>query len=83
VAGDFQNASVLHLSKRRHQVAIVAMPRIAQRAEPVMVHPGQLVVGAIPVGAVDFLVGQLDQAVEVPLVALLQERIGEHRAQRG
>jgi hypothetical protein len=36
----------------------------------------------IPAGAVGFLVGELDEAIEVPRAALLQEGIGEHRAER-
>ena len=32
--------------------------------------------------AMDFLFGQFDQSVEMPRVALLQQRIEQHRAER-
>ena len=48
-----------------------------------MIHPGKVAEVAVPVGAVNFLFRELDQAVEVPRVAFPQQRVEQHRAERG
>ena len=80
---DLQETEVLKFPERRDQIPPVTVPRVAQGREPVMIHPRQFVKRAIPMRAMDFLLRQFDQSVEVLLVALLQQRIEQHGAERG
>jgi len=52
-----------------------------QFSRPVMIEPGQFVESLIETRAVDFLTAKLEEFVERADVAILQERIHEHRAQ--
>ena len=79
---DFQPAFVLKLAERANEVAFVKKPGVANRGEALMIHPRQFAEGAVPVRAVNFLFGQLDEAVQMPLVAVAQQRVAQHGAQR-
>ena len=46
-----------------------------------MIEQGEFVEWFLPLGAVDFLLGQFNEFFEVPLVAVLQERVPQHRAE--
>ncbi len=62
---------------------IVVLPdeNIARPQEAVMIHVGEMVELALPLGPFDFLAGEGDQVVEVAKIAHLQKRIGEHGGQ--
>ena len=47
-----------------------------------MIHVGELVELRLPAGALDLLGGKRNQVVDVPDVAILQQRIAEHGGQR-
>ena len=47
-----------------------------------MIHLRESMKGFVPVRAMDFLLGQFDQLVQVPRVTVLQQRIEQHRAER-
>ncbi len=79
---DFDAAFVLKFSERANEVAPVRIPCFTDGRQPVMIHPRKFAEGAIPVRAVDFLFGEVNQAVQVPLVALLEQRIEQHRTER-
>ena len=79
---DFQPAFVLKLAERADEITFVKTPRVADRGESLMIHPRQFAEGAVPVRAVNFLFGQLDEAVQMPLVAVAQQRVAQHGAQR-
>ena len=79
---DFNPAFVLELLEGVDQIAAAGAPGVADLAETVMIHPGEFVERAVPVGAVDFLFRQFDQAVQMPLVAVAQQRVEQHRTQR-
>ena len=70
--GDFQKALFLKLPERAQQVAPVRGVGVAKAAQAVVIHPGQFPKGAIPVGAMNFLFRQFDQAVEMAPIPLLQ-----------
>jgi hypothetical protein len=80
---DFEAALLLKLAERADEVAAVGEVSGAQAREPVVIHPRELAELAVPVRAVDFLVGQFQQAFKMPHVAVLQERVQQHRAERG
>jgi hypothetical protein len=67
---DFHAAFVLEFAERADEIAVPGLPRVADGNKPVVIHPRQFAEGAVPVRAVDFLFGQFDEAVEMPLVAL-------------
>ena len=77
---DFNPAFVLELAKRAHEIAAARAPRVARQTEAVVIHPRQFVKRAVPVGAVNFLLRQGDEAVQMPLVTSAQERVEQHRA---
>src|SRR5207249_1334668 len=56
---------------------------VANRAEALQVHVRQRTIGRFPLRAQCFLFRQFNQAIEMPRVAVLQERIEQHRAKRG
>ena len=80
---DFEAAQLLKLAERAHEVAPIGEVSRAQVGEPPVIHPRQFAELAVPVRAMDFLFGQLQQAFEMPHVAVLQERVQQHRAERG
>ncbi len=79
---DFNPAFVLKFSERGDEVAPVRIPCVADGREAVVIHPGEFAVGAVPVSAVDFLFGEVNQPVQVPLVTALEQRIQQHRTER-
>ena len=78
---DFEAALVLKFAEGADEIAVAGPPGVANRSEPVVIHPRQFAEGAVPVRAVDFLFRQFDEAVQVPLVTLAQQRVEQHRAQ--
>jgi hypothetical protein len=80
---DFQPAFVLEFFERGDEVAVMTFPRFAGAAEAVVVAPGLVAEGAVPVRAVDFLLREFEEVVEMPGVACAQERVEQHRAERG
>ena len=79
---DLEPPDVLQCAERPHQVAVVAAPGVAQTAEAVAVHRRQTVVLRLGLGALELLLGELDQIVQVLGVALLEQVVGQHRDQR-
>ncbi len=63
-------------------VAVLIDEDIACPQEALVIHVRELVELGLPLGAFDFLAGQRDKVVEVPDVAILQERVGEHAGER-
>ena len=79
---DLEPARVLQLAERRHDVAIVAAPGVAQAVEAAAIHLGQAMVLGLGLGALQLLLGEQDQIVEVVGVAHLEQVVGEHRDER-
>ena len=52
------------------------------KLEPLEIHFRERPVGGLPLGAMNFLFGELDQAVQVPREPFLQQRVQQHGAQR-
>ena len=80
---DFQFARVLKLAERADEIAVIAEIILAQPHEPLVIEEREFVIRAVPVGAVNFLFSELDQSVEMLLVAVLQEPVAQHGAERG
>jgi hypothetical protein len=80
---DLHPTRLLEAPERADQVPLVGAPGVANRLEAIPVHLGQTMVVRLGPGALELLLGQLDQAIEVARVALLQEVVGEHRDERG
>ena len=78
---DFDASFVLKFPKCADEIAVICAPRIPNRSEPAMIHPGEFVEGAVPVCAADFLFGQLNETVQVPFVTPAQQRVEQHRAE--
>ena len=80
---DFEAPRVLQRAEAPHEVALVAPPAVADLVEPVAVHLRQLVEGVVLASrAVDLLLGELDELVELLAVPLLQQLVGHHRQER-
>ena len=79
---DLQMPRLLELPEGAHQVAPAGGVSVAHAAKPLVIEQGEFVEGLLPVRPMDFLFRQFDQLVEVPLVAGLQERVPQHRAER-
>ncbi len=80
---DLQLARVLELAERGEEIAVVLVGEDAPAVfQPVQVEPGELVELVVALGAVDFLVSQLDRPVERPQVTILQKLVAQHRGQR-
>ena len=79
--GDFQHPGLLQLAEGADQVAVVIKIGFAQAGETMMVHPSQLAEGGVPMRAMNLALRQLNQAVQVPDVAILQHRVQQHGAQ--
>ena len=80
---DFQEAQLLELPKGAHQIATAGGVGIARGDKSAVIEEREFVKGLFPLGPMDFLGRKLNQLVEVPLVAGLQERIQQHRAECG
>ena len=80
---DLQEAQLLELPEGAHQVAPASGVGFADPSKPAVIEEGQFVEGLLPMGAVDFLSRECDQVVEVPLIPCLQQRVSQHRAERG
>ena len=79
---DFQPARVLKFREGRHQVFFARKIEIAGLQKPPMIQLRELVERLVPMRAMRFFLRQINQPVEVPDVAVLQQRIDQHRAQR-
>ena len=80
---DFEFAGVLEFAEGGEEVAVVAVDEdVAAVFEAVEVEPGEFVKLVVALGAVDFLVGELDGAVEDADVAVLEEFVAQHGGQR-
>ena len=79
---DLHPTRLLEAPERADQVPLVGAPGVANRLEAIPVHLGQTMVVRLGPGPLELLLGELDQAVEVARVALLQEVVGEHRDER-
>ena len=80
-------SSSLPASKKRLKpvsrlLLILVDEHLAAAGESAMVHLRQDVKLRLPAGSLQFLADQREQIVEVAHVAVLQQRIGEHRRQR-
>jgi hypothetical protein len=65
-----------------HEITLVAAPHVAQRPEAVVVHVRQPVVVRLALRAIDLLLTELDELVQVLRVANLQQVVGQHRDER-
>ena len=80
---DFDNAGVLELAERAGEVfAVLVDEDIARGAEVVEVHLRGVAEFRHVARARDFPAAQIDQAVDVVHVPVLQQRVGEHLRQR-
>ncbi len=80
---DFEFARVLEFAESGEQVAVILVDEnVAAIFQPVQVEPGELVELVVALGAVDFLVGQLDRLVDAADIAVLQKLVAQHRGQR-
>ena len=80
-AGDnFDPAKVLKLAERPDQVPPVGKPGVTDAAEPLSIHLRKRAISRFPSRAVSFLLREPDQASQMLLVAVLQQRIEQHRA---
>ena len=80
---DLEAPRVLQRAKAAHEVPVVAPPAVADLVETVAVHLCQLVAGAVLApGAVDLLLGELDERVDLARVALLEQVVRHHRQER-
>ena len=75
---DLEPAAVLQPPERAARGRLVAAPGVAQAAEAVAVHVREPVVLRLRPGALELLLGERDQVVEVLGVPLLQQIIGQH-----
>ena len=79
---DFDASLRPEMFERADEIALVITPRFARQGKFVVIHPRQFAERAVPVRAVDFLFGQFDQAVQMPLVTPAQQRVEQHGAER-
>ncbi len=79
---DLHSTRLLEAPERADQVPLVGTPRVTNRLEAIPVHLGQAMVVRLGPRPLELLLGELDQPVEVPRIALLQEIVGEHRDER-
>ena len=80
---DLQTTGVLQRSKAAHDVAFIPSPAVANLVEAMPVHLRELVKGAVfPPGAVDLLLRELDECVDLLRVSLLEQIVGHHRQER-
>lgn len=78
---DFENAAVLELAKLTYEVACAAVIRVSQVGEAMVIIPGEVTKGSVPVRTMKFLLCQFQQTVEISCVAILQKRIAQHCAE--
>lgn len=79
---DFQLARLEEAAKPDEKIVVALFDKdVAGPLKPVVVHVGQVIKLRLPACAVDFLGSQSDEIVDVPDVAILQERIAEHGRQ--
>ena len=77
---DLELSQVLELPERRHQVASVLFLEQGQRVpEKVPVHVRQRAELGLVLCPLNLLFGQFDQFADMPDIALLEERVREHR----
>ena len=77
---DFDASFILKFPKCADEIAAMCMPRIANRSEPMMIHPGEFAEGAVPMRATNLLLGQFNETVQVPFVTATQQRVEQHCA---
>ena len=80
---DFQVAQFLKLPEGTHQVAAAAGVEGPRGGKALMIEQRELLERLLPAGAVNFRARQVKLLPEVALVAVLQERVLQHRAKRG
>ena len=68
--------------KHAHQVAPACPVGAADGGKALVIEQGEFVEWLLPASAMGFLLRELDEFVEVPLVTVLQERVPQHRAER-
>src|ERR1017187_9607700 len=78
---DFQISQLLELAEGAHQVAPASGVSVTNGGKTFVIEQSEFVERFLPLGAVDFLLGQFNEFFEVPLVAVLQERVPQHRAE--
>ncbi len=80
---DLQLARILEFAERREQVLIVLIDEdVAAIFQAVEIEPGEFVELVIALGAVDFLVRELDRFIDTLDVAVLQQLIAQHSRER-
>jgi hypothetical protein len=79
-AGDyFDIAKVLVFPEFPNEVPLAGQVELAGTTEPIKVEPSEFLERRLPLSAVHFLLGQLDEVLQVPAVSLLEQRIGTWR----
>ena len=79
---DFEFSLLLKFAKRANEIFSVSEIGIAHRRETMVIHPRKQMNRRIPMRAMNFFFSEIDQAVEMPEITFLQERIEQHRAKR-
>ena len=77
---DLQFTLLLKFSKRPGHIAPVRQPSVPRFGEPMMIHPRERLIRAVPMGAMNLLLREFNQPFKMPLIAFLQERVEQHRA---
>ena len=80
---DFQCAGVLKCGEGGDEIFLAGEPGFANLREAMVVEVREFVQGFVPVRAMRFFFGEVDEFLEVARVTILQERIEEHGAERG
>ena len=80
---DFQFSKILEATKLRDEITTELLIKRTRSGEARVIHLGQLLKLRLPMGATDFFVGKRDEFVEMLRVTGLQQRITQHRAERG
>ena len=80
---DLQQTSVLTLAECLHQIASAVSVGLARRNEPAMVKLRHRMHRLVQMRPVQLLAGEFDEAVQMPCVTPLEQRIEQHGAERG
>jgi hypothetical protein len=78
---NFESSEILKSSKCADEISSLSEEGIAECYEPLMIRQGERMTSFVPVSAVDFLFRELNQAVQMSHVPILQQRIHQHRAE--
>jgi hypothetical protein len=80
---DFELGVVLEFAEGGDEVMVAGGPGVVEVGEALEVIGGEVMEVRVPSGAVGFFFGEVDEFIEVYMVALLEERIEEHGAESG